>query len=170
LTTASVTIGAMAKQHKTLELSAAGEVEIGAARDDELADVLRLWGAARSRYSTTPDNSEVLARLRDRDAGALLVARSNGQVVGTLIAAWDGWRGNMYRLAVAHGHRRRGVGIELVRAGERRLYERGARRVTALVGAEDDDAVGLWRAAGYEHDRNVARFVKNLRAPRATDD
>lgn len=36
------------------------------------------------------------------------------------------------------------------------------RRVTALVGAEDEDAIALWRAAGYGHDRLVSRFVKNL--------
>jgi ribosomal protein S18 acetylase RimI-like enzyme len=69
----------------------------------------------------------------------------------------------MYRLAVAPEQRRRGVGLALVREGERRLSARGARRVTALVGAEDDQALALWRAAGFEHDRLVSRFVKNLR-------
>jgi ribosomal protein S18 acetylase RimI-like enzyme len=146
-----------------------GELEIRPALDEELADVLELWDAARSRYSTTPDSREVIDRLRAGDPGALLVALRDGQVIGTLIAAWDGWRGNMYRLAVAAGHRRRGAGIALVRAGERRLYECGARRVTALVGSEDEDAVALWRAAGYEHDRNVSRFVKNLRASESAD-
>jgi ribosomal protein S18 acetylase RimI-like enzyme len=139
-----------------------GELEIRPALDEELADVLELWDAARSRYSTTPDSREVIDRLRAGDPGALLVALRGGQVIGTLIAAWDGWRGNMYRLAVDTGHHRRGAGIALVRAGERRLYECGARRVTALVGSEDEDAVALWRAAGYEHDQNVSRFVKNL--------
>src|SRR5215211_7173146 len=121
-----------------------------------------MWDAARSSYSPTPDSLEVLRRLRERDPESLLVARRNGRVVGTLIAGWDGWRGNMYRLAVAAGYRRQGIGLALVRAGERRLRDRGARRVTALVGAEDDDAMALRRAARYEHDRNVSRFVKNL--------
>jgi ribosomal protein S18 acetylase RimI-like enzyme len=145
-------------------LTAAGKLEIGRAREEDLGAVLELWAVARSPYSSTPDNPEVLARLVDRDAGALLVARRDGRVVGTLIAAWDGWRGNMYRLAVAPDHRRSGIGRELVRAGEQRLYESGARRVTALVGAEDEEAMALWRAAGFEHDPLVSRFVKNLRA------
>ena len=41
-----------------------------------------------------------------------------GAIVGALIAAWDGWRGNMYRLAVDKGHRREGIGLALTRAGE----------------------------------------------------
>jgi ribosomal protein S18 acetylase RimI-like enzyme len=164
-----VTIPEMAKEHTTSPLrhsstsaSAPDELEIGPARDEELGQVLELWGSARSRYSSTPDNLEVLRRLRTRDADAILVARRSGDVVGTVIAAWDGWRGNMYRLAVAVDQRRSGTGLALVREGERRLYEAGARRVTALVGGEDDEAIGLWRAAGFEHDPLVSRFVKNL--------
>lgn len=153
----------MAKEDMTVEKAEPGEeLEIGPAREEELGGVLELWEGSRSPYSSTPDNPEVLGRLLDRDAGALLVARRDGRVVGTLIAAWDGWRGNMYRLAVAVDQRRLGIGLALVRAGERRLWDCGARRVTALVGAEDDDATALWHAAGYEHDRLVSRFVKNL--------
>src|SRR3954471_16510745 len=154
----------MAREHTTIEVNATRGLEIRPAGEDELGEVLELWRSSRSRYSSTPDSLNALSRLRQGDPGALLVARHDGRVVGTLIAAWDGWRGNMYRLAVAVEHRRRGVGLELVRAGERRLYECGARRVTALVGSEDDDAVALWRAAGFDHDRLVSRLVKNLHA------
>src|SRR3954453_13393742 len=93
-----------------------GELEIRPAPARELADVLELSDSARSRYSTTPDSREVIDRLRAGDPEALLVALRDGQVIGTLIAAWDGWRVNMYRLPVATGHRRRGAGVALVRA------------------------------------------------------
>jgi len=93
---------------------------------------------------------------------ALLISERPGRVIGTLIAAWDGWRGNMYRLAVAVEERRSGVGLALVRAGEEHLRDCGARRITALVGAEDEGALALWRAADYAHDRQVSRFVRNL--------
>jgi ribosomal protein S18 acetylase RimI-like enzyme len=98
------------------------------------------------------------------ESGSLLVAEDgdDGMVVGTLIAAWDGWRGNMYRLAVAEEHRRQGVARELVAAGERLLEARGARRITALVPREDAPATGFWRAAGYARDAVWARHVKNL--------
>jgi ribosomal protein S18 acetylase RimI-like enzyme len=68
----------------------------------------------------------------------------------------------MYRLAVRDDFRRRGIGLALVEAAHDHLRSVGARRVTALVGAEEEPAVGLWRAAGYEHDRHIARFVRNL--------
>jgi ribosomal protein S18 acetylase RimI-like enzyme len=140
------------------------DLTIRQCRQEDLSAVLALWAENRSRYATTRDDPGSVDRLLARDPGSLLVAELEGYVVGVLIAAWDGWRGNMYRLAVARGHRRRGIGLALVRAGERSLRDSGARRVTALVGAEDADAIALWRAAGYRHDRLVSRFVKNLDA------
>ena len=134
------------------------------ARCDDIAAVLALWERARSAAASTPDTPETVARLLDTGPGSLLVAERgpDGAIVGALIAAWDGWRGNMYRLAVDPAHRRTGVGLALVRAGERHLAALGARRVTALVAHDEPDAVGLWAAAGYARDADIARFVRNL--------
>jgi ribosomal protein S18 acetylase RimI-like enzyme len=92
----------------------------------------------------------------------LLVAESDGRIVGALVAVWDGWRGNMYRLAVLPSYRRRGIARRLVEEGHSRLRAKGARRVTALVASDEEEAKSLWRALGYEFDENIERFVKNL--------
>jgi ribosomal protein S18 acetylase RimI-like enzyme len=124
--------------------------------------VLALWADARSAIARTADTEESVAALLDWDPGALLVAIEDGAVVGALVASWDGFRGNMYRLAVAPAWRRRGVANELVDAGHARLRSRGARRVTALVGRDEQAAIALWRSAGYELDELVGRFVRDL--------
>jgi ribosomal protein S18 acetylase RimI-like enzyme len=133
---------------------------IRAARHEDTQGVLALWAQARSAAATTPDDAESVARVVEQ--GALLVAESAGEVVGALIAGWDSWRGNMYRLAVLPAHRRRGIATRLVEAGHERLRALGARRVTALVGADEEDATGFWASTGYAHDREIARFVRNL--------
>lgn len=122
-----------------------------------------LWAEARSEQASTPDRGEIVERLIGADSpAALLVAERNDEIVGALIAAWDGWRGNMYRLAVRDGHRRQGIGLALTRAGEAYLRKRGARRVTALVALDDRDAGGFWDAAGYPQDDEIGRRVRNL--------
>ena len=122
--------------------------------------VLELWGAARSAHAATEDTPERVAALVE--AGALLVAEADGAVVGAVIAAFDGWRGNFYRLAVAPSARRRGIGRRLVEAGEARLRELGAPRVTALVAFEDDAAGEFWEAVGYPRDPVIGRRVRTL--------
>lgn len=125
------------------------EITIRRCRRQDAQAVLELWAQARSGHASTVDRLDDVERLIADSPAALLVAERDGGVVGALIAAWDGWRGNMYRLAVSERHRRAGVGIALTRAGEEYLRSCGARRVTALVAFEDDAAGAFWEAAGY---------------------
>ncbi|HUC01090.1 MAG TPA: GNAT family N-acetyltransferase [Solirubrobacterales bacterium] len=128
----------------------------------DLPAVLGLWSRERSGHASVSDRREHLERLLERDPDALLVAEAEAEIVAALIAAWDGWRGNMYRLAVRLDRRRQGIGRALVRAGEESLHRRGAVRVTALVALEDEVAGGFWDAAGYPLDREIGRRVRNL--------
>lgn len=128
----------------------------------DLAAVLDLWAEGRSAHASTPDRVEDVERLIADSPAELLVAERGGEIVGALIAAWDGWRGNMYRLAVRDSERRAGVGLALVRAGEDHLRRRGARRVTALVAYDDEVAGAFWDSAGYPQDREIGRRVRNL--------
>jgi ribosomal protein S18 acetylase RimI-like enzyme len=135
---------------------------VRAARAADAPAILDLWQRERSTHATTPDRIDDIHRLLAETPGGLLVADAGGALVGVLIAAWDGWRGNMYRLAVLREHRRRGVGVALVRAGEAHLRRQGAHRITALVGYEDEIASAFWESAGYPQDRQIGRRVRNL--------
>lgn len=123
---------------------------------------MSLWTESRSSHASIPDRQEDVEQLIDGSPAALLVAERDGEIVGALIAAWDGWRGNMYRLAVRTEQRREGIGLALVRAGEDYLRECGGRRVTALVANDDEVAGGFWESAGYPFDREIGRRVRNL--------
>lgn len=73
------------------------EYTVRAARPAEAPSILDLWRGARSTHATTSDRIEDVNRLLAELPGSLLVANAAGGVlVGALIAAWDGWRGNMY--------------------------------------------------------------------------
>jgi hypothetical protein len=54
------------------------------------------------------------------------------------------------------------VARQLVQLGHEQLRAKGARRVTALVGGGEDEALELWRAVGYERDDHVGRLVRDL--------
>jgi ribosomal protein S18 acetylase RimI-like enzyme len=138
------------------------QIEVRGCRQADVPAILDLWTQARSGHASTPDQHEDVERLVSDSPAALLVAEQNGEIVGALIAAWDGWRGNMYRLAVREGHRRKGIGLALTRAGEDYLRQCGVRRVTALVAFDDEVAGEFWESAGYPQDREIGRRVRNL--------
>jgi ribosomal protein S18 acetylase RimI-like enzyme len=139
-----------------------GDFVVRVCRPQEASAILELWQQARSEHASTPDRLDDVQGLLSGASESLLVADADGAILGALIAAWDGWRGNMYRLAVRFEHRRRGIGLALVRAGEEHLLRQGARRVTALVGYEDEVASAFWESAGYPQDREIGRRVRNL--------
>jgi len=132
---------------------------IRSATEEDIGAVLSLWDTAGSLPSVS-DTREGLACLLAADPEALIVAEAGGAMVGSLIAAWDGWRGSFYRLAVRSDRRRQGLAMTLLREGERRLRERGAVRLTAIVADDDPAAMGFWKAVGYQRQGRRARFVR----------
>jgi ribosomal protein S18 acetylase RimI-like enzyme len=130
-------------------------------RREDCPAVLDLWREAEAIPSFT-DSLEELQRLVYENTGLFLVAEEDRRLVGTIIGGWDGWRGNMARLAVPPDHRRRGIARSLVAEVERRLRARGARRISALVAKREEHAAAFWKEVGYPHDRRIARHVKTL--------
>jgi ribosomal protein S18 acetylase RimI-like enzyme len=134
------------------------------ARTEEVEQVLGLWREAETTPSVTDTREEVLKLLAE-PAAVLLVVEADGRLVGTVIGGWDGWRGNIYRLVVAPGYRRRGLARLLVAEADRSLHRMGARRITALVEGDHPWATDFWdslAASGYRHDERMRRYVKTL--------
>lgn len=136
-------------------------VLIRTADPSEHDDVLAFWRLATEVPSST-DDRDGLDTLTRFEGGALLVAIEDGRIVGTLIAAWDGWRGAFYRLGVHPDRRGRGIARALVLAGEARLAELGCRRISLYAVVAHEPAVAFWRAMGYRHDQEDVRFAANL--------
>jgi ribosomal protein S18 acetylase RimI-like enzyme len=113
-------------------------------RHADIPSVLVLWRAAEAIPSAT-DTEDALMRLVERDPDSLLLAEGGGRTIGSLIVAWDGWRGSFYRLAVHPDWRRRGIGTTLVRTGEDRLRSLGVERLTAIVANDEPLSVAFWK-------------------------
>jgi ribosomal protein S18 acetylase RimI-like enzyme len=124
----------------------------------DIPQVLDFW--RKTAEPTSTDSREAVAVLLARDPGALIVAEADGEIVGSVVAGWDGWRGSVYRLAVAERYRRAGLGRALLRAAEARLAELGARRMHAIVVGSSHGAVRFWEASDWAHQRGQLRYAK----------
>ncbi|MEU2683988.1 GNAT family N-acetyltransferase [Streptomyces hygroscopicus] len=138
------------------------DIRIRTAAPADLDTVLAFWKEAAEGTSISDDRDGV-ARLLDRDPESLLLAERGGELAGTVIAGFDGWRCHLYRLAVHPGHRRRGVATALLAEAEERFTALGGRRGDAMVLDENGLAHHAWSAAGYERQPQWSRWVKPLR-------
>ncbi|MEV5874809.1 GNAT family N-acetyltransferase [Streptomyces sp. NPDC052101] len=137
------------------------DVRIRPATHSDLDAVLAFWKTAAEGTSISDDRDGV-ERLVARDPEALILAEREGELVGTVIAGFDGWRCHLYRLAVHPGRRRQGIGSALLATAEERFVRLGGRRADAMVLVRNETAHHAWSAAGYGPEEHWRRWVKPL--------
>lgn len=137
------------------------ELTIRQCRTDEAKSLLALWERAGAVPSIT-DTMEDILRVLERESSMLLVAETEGQIVGSIIGSFDGWRGHIHRLAVDPAWQRRGIARRLVTEIEGWLARQGAKRISAIVVRDHPWATGFWNAAGYGEEAGDARFTRDL--------
>jgi ribosomal protein S18 acetylase RimI-like enzyme len=121
-----------------------------------------MWKEAAENAARPPDTREAVTALLSRDPDALILAEHDGELIGSVIAGWDGWRYHLYRLAVRATWRRKGVGSALLQVAEDRFKALGAARADAMVLDSNDLGQNLWRANDYRRQDDWRRWVKGL--------
>ena len=137
------------------------DLRIRAATPEDLDAVLAFWKVAAEGTSISDDRGGV-ERLVARDPESLILAERGGDLAGTVIAGFDGWRCHLYRLAVHPDRRRQGIGSALLAAAEDRFVTLGGRRGDAMVLERNTRAHHAWRAAGYTPEDQWRRWVKHF--------
>jgi ribosomal protein S18 acetylase RimI-like enzyme len=132
-------------------------VHMRPARDDEKAQILQLWSDSGLGV-TTPEEWEAITA---GPGARILVAEKDGVVVGTAVAAFDGWRAYIYHVAVSPVRRGEGLAHELMMHAESVLRRRGATRVYLMVNEANTAGLALSAAMGYEPEGDIA-FVREL--------
>lgn len=89
------------------------------------------------------------------------VAEVENQIVGTVMAGYDGHRGWIYSLGIEPLHRRAGIATALLQEAERALNELGCPKVNLQVSVDNDGARSFYEAAGYVSD-HVVSYGKRL--------
>ena len=139
----------------------ADEIILRQCSEDDIESVLELWRAAGSTPSMTDTSDDLRTTINSR-ASSVIVAVSGGTVAGSIIGAFDGWRGNLYRLAVHPDYQRRGIARRLLSEAETWLRAQGAKRVGAVVEKDHPWAVGFWESSGFVLEPMDLRYVRNL--------
>jgi ribosomal protein S18 acetylase RimI-like enzyme len=131
-------------------------LEIRMFRDADRAGVIALWDEAFPDDPAHNVSAAMIERKLQVQPELFLVALADGELVGTVMAGYDGVRGWLHRLAVRTSQRRARVGTELVRRAEAELAKLGCPKVNLQVRSTNAAVIGFYRAIGYATDDNVS--------------
>lgn len=140
------------------------EFAIRCAEASDAEQLVAFWAHAGENHSRPTDRLEHVERLIAHDPESVIVAeraQQPGRIAATIVAGWDGWRANLYRLAVDPSLRGQGLGRRMLQLAEDRFRQLGAERFSAMV--LDDNEVGraLWSSAGYSPQQTWHRWIKS---------
>ncbi|VVD79854.1 GNAT family acetyltransferase [Pandoraea terrigena] len=146
-------------------IATSDNVRIRCFDDADTDAVLALWCEAFPEYLAADKphrepRRSIANKVALRD-GLFFVAACDRQIVGTVMAGYDGHRGWVYSLAVARALRRRGVASALLRHAECVLAERGCLKLNLQVLTQSREALAFYTAHGYATD-DVVSLGKRL--------
>lgn len=124
------------------------------AREDADA-VVALWEAAGLTRPWNDPRADIERKLAVQPE-LFLVAADGDEVIGSVMAGYDGHRGWLHFLASAPRRRGEGVGGALVAEAERLLLAMGCPKVQLMVRPGNEQVLGFYEALGYERFEAVA--------------
>ncbi|MCH5487111.1 MULTISPECIES: GNAT family acetyltransferase [Pseudomonas] len=83
------------------------------------------------------------------DDHLFFVALADDQVVGTLLAGYDGHRGWLYSVAVDPQQRGNGLGTRLVRHAEKSLADLGCVKINLQIHTFNESVQAFYKTLGY---------------------
>lgn len=122
-------------------------------RDTEA--VVALWERSGLTRPWNDPRKDIARKLRVQRE-LFLVAERDGEVVGTVMAGYEGHRGWVNYLAVDPSIRRAGLGRRLMDEVEVRLRALGCPKLNLQVRRDNPAALGFYAALGYVDDASVS--------------
>lgn len=120
-------------------------------RPGDTGPVVDLWEAC-GLLRPWNDPYRDIAHKTAVDDDLFLVDETDGVVVGSVMAGYDGHRGWIYYLAVHPDHRGEGVGRELMDVAEKRLWDLGSPKINLQVRTDNLEVIRFYERLGYTAD------------------
>ncbi|RPJ42452.1 MAG: GNAT family acetyltransferase [Deltaproteobacteria bacterium] len=122
-------------------------------RDQEA--VIRLWNSCGLIVPANDPIRDIARKIRFQKE-LFLVAVRRGQIVGTVMAGYEGRRGWINCLAVSPVLQRKGLGRRLMQEAEKRLLALGCPKVNLLVRTSNSQVIEFYRKLGFAREDVVS--------------
>ncbi len=121
-------------------------------RQADLSDVPALYKIEKKCFGRRGFSKAHIIWTLKNPQGSTYLYYVDGHPVGTVMLRQEGEVGRVVSLGVLPGHRRQGIGAELMRQAEEFMRDKGARVMLLEVGVHNEAAIAFYERLGYETD------------------
>ena len=133
---------------------------ISSIEDRDVAEVIALWQRCGSPRPWN-DPARDIALARKESNSTVLLGRSAGSLLASVLVGHDGHRGWVYYVTVDPDHRFKGYGREIMAAAEDWLRVRGILKLQLMVREDNAQVHAFYESLGYNEQKRVT-FAKWL--------
>ncbi|MGD2250322.1 MAG: GNAT family N-acetyltransferase [Candidatus Methanofastidiosia archaeon] len=106
------------------------------------------------------DSKEAITHQMKENPDLFLGAFHNTNLIGSVIATFDGRKGWINRLVVDPQYRKKGIATQLIKAAETALKQKGAAVIGVLVYNDNEPSLQLFKKMGYTTDKDICYLSK----------
>ncbi len=118
--------------------------------------VIALWEAVFGYETAHNRPALVIDKKLAVEDGLFFVAMLGAEVIGTIMAGYDGHRGWIYSVAVHPDHRKQGIGSQLVVHAESALTGRGCMKINLQIMDGNESVAAFYASLGYAVEPRVS--------------
>ncbi len=118
--------------------------------------VITLWQTVFGYEAAHNEPSLSIAKKVATKDGMFFVAADEINIVGTVMAGYDGHRGWLYAVAVHPTQRRAGLGGKLIRFAEDALTAAGCMKINLQLLASNESTAAFYQSLGYTVEPRVS--------------
>lgn len=130
-------------------------IDIRVYQESDYAAVVALWKNVFPHDPPWNEPAELIARKRSVQPELFWIAQDGKDIVGTVLAGYDGVRGWIYHLAVDPSKRRKGTARLLMQTAENALEALGCPKINLQVRMNNTDVVHFYESIGYAVEERV---------------
>ncbi len=125
------------------------QIELRPFHINDTEQTVALWQACGL---TRPWNDPYrdIQRKWDEEPSLFIVADQGGQIVGSVMAGYDGHRGWIYYLAVTPQLQSQGIGKRLALVAEEKLLALGCPKIQLMIRRDNNEVDAFYKSLGYE--------------------
>lgn len=118
--------------------------------------VIALWKEVFGYEADHNAPGLVIDKKLDFGDGLFFTAVNNQDVIGTVMAGYDGHRGWIYSIAVSPTYRKEGLGSKLLSFAEEKLLEKGCMKINLQIMEGNEAVEAFYLSNGYQTEKRIS--------------